>query len=269
MNLRSLTVGEPFIRIDPPAIIVEAIARPKSTPELLAKYRGMFSTILVDEFQESDASQRELLELIAPADTVLFVDADSAVGRFRGADPDSVEKYVKERCHSVVTLVENFRSDFVKSEAAKVASHAESAHYIAHAFKRAYLHDHLPWSQMAVLVRNPGIHVAAIQRAFAQNGIPLSIDAGALALADNPAVRPIIDIANFALRPHLLNSSNWERIESVLLSEFCGADSLELRNIRVKQGIRRPLPKWQLIYYLIQPFRLIQICVLMHDCVIC
>jgi len=239
MNLRGLTVGEQVVRIDPSAIIVEAIARLKATPELLARYRASFTTILVDEFQESDASQRELLELIAPADTVLFVDADSAVGRFRGADPDSVEKYAKEKCSSVVTLEKNFRATSIKSEAAKLASHAEAAHYIAHALKRAYLHDGVPWSEMAVLVRNPGMQVAAIQRAFAQNGIPLNVDAGALALADNPAVRPIIDIANFALRPNLLNPGNWERIEAVLLSEFCGADSLELRNIRVKLAKER------------------------------
>jgi RecB family exonuclease len=58
-------------------------------------------------------------------------------------------------------------------------------------------------------------------------------------LADNPAVRPILDIANFALRPHLLTPGNWERIEAVLLSEFCGADALELRQIRVKLAKER------------------------------
>ncbi len=234
MNLRSASVGETLIRIDPSAIIVEAILRLKSSPELLSKYRTMFTTILVDEFQESDKSQRELLALITPADTVLFVDSQSAVGRFRGADPDSVERYVREVTTSQIELITQHRiaTDRLE-EAAKLSSHAQAAHHIAHAFKRAYLHDGLPWSEMAVLIRNPGLQVSALQRAFAQNGIPLSVDAGAVALADNPAVRPILDIANFALRPHLLTSSNWERVESVLLSEFCGADALELRQIRV------------------------------------
>ena len=240
MNLRSMSVGETVIRIDPSAIIVEAIHRLKSEPLILAKYRGMFSTILIDEFQESDASQRELLELIAPADLVLFVDAASAVGRFRGADPDSVERYVREKTSTQITLekVHRFAGERVE-EAVKLASHAEAAQFIAHELKRAYLHDGLAWSEMAVLVRNPGLQVAAIQRAFAQNGIPLGVDAGALALADNPAVRPILDIANFALRPQLLTPANWERIESVLLSEFCGADAIELRQIRVKLAKER------------------------------
>ena len=240
MNLRSMSVGETVIRIDPSAIIVEAIYRLKSSPELLKKYRSMFSTILVDEFQESDKSQRELLALIAPEDTVLFVDSSSAVGRFRGADPDSVDRYIREKTKVQIDLdfQHRIQSDRIE-DAVKLASHAEAAHYIAHELKRAYLHDGLPWSKMAVLVRNPGLQVSALQRAFAQNGIPLNVDAGALALADNPAVRPILDIANFALRPHLLTSGNWERIESVLLSEFCGADALELRQIRVKLAKER------------------------------
>ena len=240
MNLRSMSVGETVIRIDPSAIIVEAINRLKSSPELLSKYRSMFTTILIDEFQESDKSQRELLELIAPKDTIFFLDAESAVGRFRGADPDSIERYVREKTSKQITLEKGHR--FIGErveEAAKLASHAEAAQYIAHALKRSYLHDGLPWSEMAVLVRNPGLQVAALQRALAQNGIPLSVDAGALALADNPAVRPILDIANFALRPHFLTPGNWERIEAVLLSEFCGADALELRQIRVKLAKER------------------------------
>jgi superfamily I DNA/RNA helicase len=234
MRLREETAGDAIIRIDPSAIIVEAIRQLQLKPELLAKYRAMFTTILVDEFQESDKSQRELLSLIAPEDTILFVDSKSAVGRFRGADPDSVERYVREETSLQIELSTQHRihSDRVQ-DAAKLSSHAEAAHHIAHAFKRAYLHYGLSWSQMAVLVRNPGLQVSALQRAFAQNGIPLNVDAGAVALADNPAVRPILDIANFALRPHLLTAANWERVESVLLSEFCGADALELRQIRV------------------------------------
>ncbi len=240
MNLRSASVGESVIRIDPSAIIVEAIARLKSSPELLAHYRSLFTTILVDEFQESDQSQRDLLALIAPADTVLFVDGESAVGRFRGADPDSVERYVRDTSSTQIVLETQYRIDpDRREEAAKLSSHAEAAQYIAHAFKRAYLHGSVPWSEMAVLVRNPGLQVTALQRAFAQNGIPLNVDAGAVALADNPAVRPILDIANFALRPHLLAPSNWERIESVLLSEFCGADAIELRQIRMALGKER------------------------------
>ena len=240
MNLRSMSVGETVIRIDPSAIIVEAINRLKSDAVLLEKYRSAFKTILVDEFQESDKSQRELLELIAPQDTLFFVDPDSAVGRFRGADPDSVQRYILDKTKEQRTLQTQHRiANNRVEEAVKLASHAEAGQYIAHALKRAYLHEGLPWSKMAVLVRNPGLQVAAIQRAFAQNGIPLSVDAGALALADNPAVRPILDIANFALRPHLLTPNNWERIESVLLSEFCGADALELRQIRVKLAKER------------------------------
>jgi superfamily I DNA/RNA helicase len=45
---------------------------------------------MVDEFQESDPAQRELLALLAGNDLIICADADTAVGRFRGADPDGL-----------------------------------------------------------------------------------------------------------------------------------------------------------------------------------
>ena len=49
---------------------------------------------MVDEFQESDPGQRKLLDLLSGPDLVITYDADSAVGRFRGADPDGLKEVV-------------------------------------------------------------------------------------------------------------------------------------------------------------------------------
>jgi superfamily I DNA/RNA helicase len=57
---------------------------------LLDQLRNRFTTIMVDEFQESDPAQRGLLALLAGNDVIICADADSAVGRFRGADPDGL-----------------------------------------------------------------------------------------------------------------------------------------------------------------------------------
>jgi superfamily I DNA/RNA helicase len=65
MQLRNFSVTDSPIRIDPSSVIVEAIDRLKSDPELLESYRSRYSLILIDEFHESDQSQRELLTLIA------------------------------------------------------------------------------------------------------------------------------------------------------------------------------------------------------------
>ena len=271
MQLRNFTVTNSPIRIDPSSVIVEAIDRLKSDPHLLESYRNRFSHIMVDEFQESDRSQRELLELISGGDIQLFVDPDSAVGRFRGADPDGLRLWLQEFTSSSIHLPYTYRSseeitnlgiEIVRRmrssnparerslppgahkkispssqshgiDISKFASPAAAAEYIAQQLRRAHLEDGLAWSEMAILVRTPGHHVAALTLACAINGVPLSIDSQAAALAENPAVRPLLDIAELILNPGLLNTSHWPKIEEILLSEFCGGDSLSIRHIRL------------------------------------
>ena len=267
-ELQIATVGERLVRIDPSAIIVEAIALLESDPARLQFFRKRFQTIIVDEFQESDRAQRKLLQLLAPKDLVIYADPDSAIGRFRGADPDGLIAAVETFADQSVVLRENFRSDPAifdltsmvehsfrqnsptRSRAdaqvgnlltpdpqiiniAKLHSRSESAQYIANELRAAHLHQGLPWSKMAVILRSPGADVSALQLAFAQSGIPTAVDASSIALADNPAIRPILLIAEISLRTEPLSTSDWPALEELLLSEFGGSDSLELRQIRL------------------------------------
>ena len=121
-------------------------------------------------------------------------------------------------------------------DVAKLASQSDCANYIAHAFRRAHLRDGIPYSQMAVILRSPGAGVAAISRAFASNNIPIQIDSDALALGENPAVKPILTFAQIALGSIKLELSNWELVEELLLSEFGGADALSMRQMRIDLG---------------------------------
>jgi superfamily I DNA/RNA helicase len=90
MTLQEVLAGDAKVRIDPSEIINTAINYLRANPELLTELRTRFSTIIVDEFQESDPGQRNLLQLLAGQDLVIISDAASAVGRFRGADPEGV-----------------------------------------------------------------------------------------------------------------------------------------------------------------------------------
>jgi superfamily I DNA/RNA helicase len=89
---------------------------------------------------------------------------------------------------------------------------------------------------MAVILRSPGAGVSAISRAFALNNIPIQIDSGALALGENPVIKPILTIAQIALDKIKLVPSNWDLIEEILFSEFGGADALSLRQMRIDLG---------------------------------
>ena len=233
MALRDGTTTHSFNRVDPSELIILAAEKLESNQRLLDKYRKMFQVIYVDEFQESDRAQRKLLHLLSNQELVIFADPQSAVGRFRGADPENLltdlEQFgIKDK----ITLQNKLRSDPAQ-QTVLLSSASEEANFIAHQFRSAHLIDGIAWSQMAVIVRSPGAQIAALQRAFAMNSIPVEIDATALSLADNPAIRPIITIAQIALGQLKLTTSNWDQIEELLKSEFAGADAISIRQMRI------------------------------------
>jgi len=233
LALRDVTTSASVNRIDPSEIIIAAAEKLESNQNLLDKYRKLFQTIYVDEFQESDRAQRRLLQLLSGQELVIFADPQSAVGRFRGADPDNLLSDLEQSgIKNIIKLPVIFR--IVKDkEVAMLSSASDEANYIAHQFRSAHLRQGVPWSQMAVILRSPGAQVGALQRAFAMNAIPVEIDAVALSLADNPAIKPIITLAQIALGQLKLIPSNWDQIEELLKSEFAGADAISIRQTRI------------------------------------
>ena len=263
MAIREDAAGDAKMRIDPSELISITIAYLKSNEPLRAQLQARFKTIMVDEFQESDPAQRALLQLICGNDLVIAYDADSAVGRFRGADPDGlkaeVEKYLANGAEHI-TLANSYRSapeifEITQSvtsqfrapsvtrkrictyaekpaldkafDLARLRSQSEEAQYIAYHFKRAHLMHGIPYSQMAVILRTAGTQASALRRAFAQVSIPVAGDLEALSA--NPALVPFILLARVATGDQSLNLDTCERL---LISEFGGADAISLRRIR-------------------------------------
>ena len=256
MVMREFSAQDAKLRIDPSELVSRASIHLRNNPDLLDQLRLRFTTIMVDEFQESDPAQRELLLLLADRDVIICADADSAVGRFRGADPDGLavaldpyrakeivlghvyrnakaifevgHKYVQKFPGSPVTrkrssAVEN--SGFIGVH--RFRSGAEEAAFIAHQFRSAHLRQGVSYSDMAVILRSPGVQASALRRAFSQVGIPVASELQAL--AGNPAITPFLLLARVAIGAQPLNLDTAERL---LLSEFGGADSISLRRIR-------------------------------------
>jgi len=229
MVLQEISAGDAKVRIDPSEIINTAINYLRTNPELLAELRNRFTTILVDEFQESDPAQRTLLSLLAGADLVIVADAASAVGRFRGADPEGVAAVIDSYLASGATKIElttNYRGAPV-AQVARLTSESEEAQYIAYQFKRAHLMQGIPYSQMAVIVRSHGQTASAIRRAFSQVSIPTAGDVEAL--ANSAAIAPFLLLARVATGAQPLN---FDTAEKLLTSEFGGATSVSLRRTR-------------------------------------
>ena len=233
MALRDATTTHSFNRVDPSEIVVLAVDKLESNQRLLEKYQKLFQIIYVDEFQESDRAQRKLLQLLSGPELVIFADPDSAVGRFRGADPDNLISDLEQfGIKKKITLDKRLRPA-ASQQVALLSSASEEANFIAHQFRSAHLTSNMPWSQMAVIVRSPGPQITALQRAFAMNSIPVEIDAQAASLGDNPAIKPIITVAQIALGQLKITSSNWDEIELLLKSEFAGADAISIRQMRI------------------------------------
>jgi superfamily I DNA/RNA helicase len=216
------------MRIDPAQIINAAIAHLQSNPEILTELRKRFTTIMVDEFHESDPAQRRLLELLASQDLVLVVDPASAVGRFRGSDPDGVDAYCSAQFpHAqTVTLETNHRGTPAKF-AIEVKSESEEAQFIAYNIKRAHLIEGVAYSDMAIILRSQNTSASAIRRALGQSGIPVAGDREAI--ASSAALAPFLLLARVAAGNENLTFDICERL---LLSEFGGATSISLRRIR-------------------------------------
>jgi superfamily I DNA/RNA helicase/RecB family exonuclease len=263
MAIREDTAGDAKMRIDPSELINVAIAYLQKNEKLRAQLQARFATIMVDEFQESDPAQRKLLDLLSGPDLVIAYDADSTVGRFRGADPDGLKQVVGsylEKGATQILLQNSYRcrpeifeiGQKVTSQfrapasarsrtctysakpaldkpftTARLNSQSEEAQYIAYLFKRAHLMHGVPYSQMAVILRSAGTQASALRRAFAQVSIPVAGDLEAL--STNPAIAPFILIARVATGDQPLNLDTCERL---LLAEFGGSDSISLRRIR-------------------------------------
>lgn len=229
MTLQEVLAGDAKVRIDPSEIINSAINHLRANPELLAELRARFTTIIVDEFQESDPSQRALLNLLAGSDLIIVADAASAVGRFRGADPEGiaavVDSYISQGARKL-ELTTNFRGVPIV-QTARLHSESEEAQYIAYQCKRAHLMQGIPYSEMAVIVRSHGQTTSAIRRAFSQVSIPTASDVEAL--ANNAAIAPFLLIARVATGAQPLNLDTAEKL---LTSEFGGATSVSLRRTR-------------------------------------
>jgi len=256
MVMREISAIDAKLRIDPSELVSRAAIHLHNNPDVLAALRKRFTTIMVDEFQESDPAQRSLLAMLAGNDVIIAADADSAVGRFRGADPDGLsaaldpyraKEIVLNTCFRSASAIFDIGLSFAKNmkgspvtrkricgnenlgqvQVHRFRSGAEEAAFIAHQFRSAHLREGISYSEMAVILRSPGMQASSLRRAFSQVGIPVASELQAL--AGNPAVAPFLLLARVALK---LQPLNFDTAERLLMSEFGGADSISLRRIR-------------------------------------
>ncbi|MBF0473842.1 MAG: DUF3553 domain-containing protein, partial [Nitrospirae bacterium] len=154
-------------------------------PDILDKYRNLFTHILVDEFQDINFAQYKLLLMLANSNNNICVvgDDDQSIYKFKGSDVDNIlTKFEQDfpkssivkleqtyRCsqnildasHSVIHKNINRRSKQLwttKGSGEKVNHHwfmteEEEARYITKTIKDLYLKGDYTYDQIAILFR--------------------------------------------------------------------------------------------------------------------
>ncbi len=94
----------------------------KRNPDILDQYRFLNESILVDEFQDTDAVQYEIVKLLAEKHRNIFVaaDDDQSIYAWRGAQPENIRSYMQDfSIEKPVFLDVNYRSGKTIIEAAR------------------------------------------------------------------------------------------------------------------------------------------------------
>jgi DNA helicase-2/ATP-dependent DNA helicase PcrA len=101
-------------RFDFDDMILSVIDALKCNPALLSSYQEKFQYILVDEFQDTSASQNEIITLLCSGQDSpnIFVvgDDDQSIFRFQGASVENVYNFYQTYKSSPIVLRNNYRS---------------------------------------------------------------------------------------------------------------------------------------------------------------
>lgn len=100
-------------RFDFNDMILSVIDVFKNNPDILAEYQERFQYILVDEYQDTNASQNQIIDLLASVDQAnVFVvgDDDQSIFRFQGASTENVYHFYLQYHPVLIVLKNNYRS---------------------------------------------------------------------------------------------------------------------------------------------------------------
>ena len=94
-------------------LLVQVVHLFRDHPDVLARWRGRFHHVLVDEFQDTNIAQWELVRMLTEEHRNVMVvgDADQAIYRFRGADFRNLARFEDTFPEaSIIVLEQNYRS---------------------------------------------------------------------------------------------------------------------------------------------------------------
>jgi superfamily I DNA/RNA helicase/RecB family exonuclease len=252
--------------LDAAELVAAAVDALAADPELRAAERTRIRHLVVDDAQDLDPQQMRLVRLFgASAETFLLAgDPDQAVLSFRGADSGALRDADPDGTRTVVLTADHRAAPALRTATARLAqrlpgagpgrqrepgresgdegtlavrvfsSAAQEAGWVADRLRRAHLHDGVPWSEMAVVVRSTVRSLPVLRRALLAAGVPMGVPADELPLSRQPAVLPLLLLLRCAARPETIDA---DAAVALLSSPLGSMDPLRLR--RLRRGLLR------------------------------
>ncbi len=89
------------------AFALEVLRSPKGE----RRWRGCFTDVIVDEYQDTNAQQAEILDWLAPERLFVVGDPRQSIYAFRGANVQIMQSAMTSQDWTTIDLADNFRSD--------------------------------------------------------------------------------------------------------------------------------------------------------------
>jgi DNA helicase-2/ATP-dependent DNA helicase PcrA len=211
-------------------------------PAVLEHYRGRFTHILIDEYQDTNAVQNALAVQLAGGhrNIVVVGDSDQSVYRFRGADISNILDFEQAFPDAMaITLDQNFRSTQTILDAANavitnnvsrkpkslwtdkgageqiVRYRAEDEHdeaeWVAHEIVRLRSDRSLRWGDVAVFYRT-NAQSRALEEAMVRAEVPYKV-VGGTKFYDRKEVKDVLAYLRVLVNPD--DEVSWRRIVNV------------------------------------------------------
>ncbi|RJQ23161.1 MAG: DUF3553 domain-containing protein [Nitrospiraceae bacterium] len=199
-------------------------------PDILRKYQETFSHIVIDEFQDTNASQYRLAKLLASRHKNICVvgDDDQSIYKFRGAEVKNIHNFKKDFAKAkVIRLEQNYRStqnilniadSIIAQNPARVPkklwtdrgdgekvyyctanNDIEEARYISQSIKELYLKGKYSYKDIAILYR-VNQQSRMLEEALRENGQPYRIFGG-ISFYQRKEVKDIISYLRVIANP--------------------------------------------------------------------
>lgn len=216
-------------QIDFSGILSETVELLNKDPEVLQRLVFRFEFLQVDEAQDCNVAQHKIARMLGSQNNIFMVgDLDQSIYTWRGASPESVEKFIEECQAKVIELPMNYRStpEIVSTasklirknagrESAQIKTTNKSgapvmckaardpdseASWIGYTIEKLVREQNYKFDQIAVLYRANSMS-RAIEQAFTAEGIPHQV-IGGMSFYKRTEVKDVLAMLRFFDNPY-------------------------------------------------------------------